>query len=160
MEYGLQTRLLLILPKCQLHVLDGSAKIHIRDRVSISTENPRRTNSSQGARAVSKSSVATSPSCAAEQRQRIIVPFSTRLCLRGSDYRSDFLSFKPRQEDDEQQECVQLLIASFMNPLVQTEPLSDTSVCRQFHHRRLRLLEFPLQMMILPHVSADSSART
>ena len=59
----------------------------------------------------------------------------------------------------EQQECVSLPIASFANTADQTEPLSDTSVCRQLHHRRLRPLEFPLQVTILPHVSDDSSAR-
>ena len=59
----------------------------------------------------------------------------------------------------EQQEFVSLLIASFANPAVKTELLSNTSVCRQLHHRRLLLLEFLLQMTILPHVSDDSSAR-
>ena len=50
----------------QVHVLHGFARIQTWDRVSISSENPRRTNSSQGARAASESVVTTSPSCAAE----------------------------------------------------------------------------------------------
>ena len=58
-----------------------------------------------------------------------------------------------------QQELVSLPIASFANPAVQTELLSDTSVCGKLHHRRLLLLEFLLQMTSLPHVSDDSSAR-
>ena len=33
-----------------------------------------------------------------------------------------------------------------------------TNVCRQLRHRRLTLLEFLLQMAILPHVSIDSNA--
>ena len=81
------------------------------------------------------------------------MPHSTRLCLRASASRPDFLSFKPRQK------FVSLPIASFANPVAHTEPLSDTSECRQLHHCRMRLLEFPLQMTILPHVSDDSRAK-
>ena len=58
-----------------------------------------------------------------------------------------------------EQKCISLPIASFANPAAQTEPLSDTSVCRQLHHCRLLLLEFPLQMTIVPRVSDDSRAR-
>ena len=58
-----------------------------------------------------------------------------------------------------QQEFVLLPIASFANPAVQTEILSNTSVCRQLHHRRVLLLELLLQMTILPPVSDDSNAR-
>ena len=62
---------------------------------------PGRTNSSQGARAASESFVTTSPHCAAEGHQRITVPHSTRLCLSASASKPDFLSFRPRQEDEE-----------------------------------------------------------
>ena len=47
----------------------------------------------------------------------------------------------------------------FANPAVQTKLLSSTCVCRQLHHRRLLLLEFLLQMTILPPVSDDSNAK-
>ena len=62
---------------------------------------PRRTNSSQGARATPESFVTTSPNCAAEWHQRITVPYSTRLCLSASASKPDFLPFRPRQEDEE-----------------------------------------------------------
>ena len=79
----------------------GFARIQIWDRASIFTENPRRTHSSQGARAAFVSFGTTSPSCVAESHKRVIVPHSTRLCLSASASRPDFLSFKPRQEDEE-----------------------------------------------------------
>ena len=90
----------------------GSSRVSIprfarfrEDSNSVSCINfqrkPRRTNSSQGARAASESFVTTWPSCAAERHQRIIVPHSTRLSLSASASRTDFLSFRSTQEDGE-----------------------------------------------------------
>ena len=134
---------------------------------------PLRTNSSQGARAASESFVTTSPNCAAEWHQRIIVPHSTRLCLSASASTSDSClsdqdkktKSEPRHRGHhdssppEQQEFVSLQIASFENPAVRTELLSSTNVCRQLRHRCLPLLESLLQMKILPSVSIDSNAK-
>ena len=65
-EHRLQTGCPQVRPKYRFHVLHGFARIQTWDRVSISSEKPRRTNSSQGARAASESFVTTSPNCAAE----------------------------------------------------------------------------------------------
>ena len=83
-------------------------------------------------------------------------------CLSSQDKRTKSEQRRRRHHDSpppKQREIVLLLVASFANLAVQTDFLSSTSVRRQLHHRRLLLLEFLLQMTILPPVSYDSNAR-
>ena len=87
---------------------------------------PRRTNSSQGARATSESLVTTS-SCLSDRDKKT---------KSEPGHRRHHGSPPP-----EQQEFVSLQIASFANPAVRIELLSSTNVCKQLRHRRLPLLE-------------------
>ena len=65
-EYGLQTRLRLVLPKCRVHLLHGF--VRIQKLGSISTN--------------------ITPSCASEWRRRVIVPHSTRLCFMSKRFQA------------------------------------------------------------------------
>ena len=137
LKHRLQTRLLQVLPKCQVHVSNVGSCVNFQRK-------SRRMNSSQGARAVSESFVTTSQLCRGITRGR-----------RGSQGVVDTTTVNHQSSKN----LVLLPIASFANPAVQTELLSSTSVCRQLHHRRLLLLEFLLQTTILPLVSDHSNAK-
>ena len=104
----------------------------------------RQMNNSQGARAI-----------------RIIVPHSTRLCLRARASWSVQTAITRRRTSPSVVDTTTVhhqsrnLSASLANQAGKTELDSDATECRQLRHRRLLLFQFLLQMTILPHVSDD-----
>ena len=131
---------------------------------------PRRTSSSQGEHVLHQSLLSQQHPTVLHSDTNAVLNktlferkrFQARfLVFSSQDKRTKSEPRRRRHHDSppKQQEFVLLPIASFANPAVQTELLSSTSVCRQLHHRRLLLLEFLLQMTILPPVSDDSNAK-
>ena len=129
---------------------------------------PRRTNSSQGARAASESFVTTSPGCAAEMTPTYYCSTFNETLFQRKCLQARFLVFQAKKRGRRASQGVVDTTTvhhqsspnlSFANPAVRKELLSGTSVCGQLRHRRLPLLESLLQMTILPPVSIDSNAR-
>ena len=83
-----------VLPKCQVHVLHGFAKIQIWDRVSIEKHDERTFPKEQSRLLQHLPAVPLNDT-------NVSLSHIQRDCLSASASRPDFLSFKPRQEDEE-----------------------------------------------------------
>ena len=156
MEHLLQTRLRHVLPKCEVHVLHGFVKIQIWDRVSMSTDE-------QFPRIPKQYVLCQILFYNVTQLCRGMTPTYHRAAFNETlfqlkRFQARFLVFQAKTRGRRASQGV-VDTTSFANPAVQTELLSNTSVCRQLHHRRLLLLDLLLQMTILPPVSDDSNAR-
>ena len=113
MQYRLQTRRRLVPPNCQVHVVHGFVSIRIWDRVSTSAE-------ISNGRTAPKESLLVQRHPAVQQNGNNVSPHSKRLCLRASASRSDFLSFKPRHEDEERAKA--------------SEAARQSTTCEQYTH--------------------------
>ena len=155
----MQTNCHQVRPECRFHVSHGFARIQTWDRVSISSENHDERTVPK-VHLLHQSLLSQHHPTVLQSDTSVFVPHSTRLCLSASASKPDFLSFRPRQEDEERAgaswtprqsttRAAGICLASDCQFRKSSCP-NRTNVCRLLRHRRLPLLESLLQIKILP----------